>query len=551
MAFTHRSRRWLFLLPILTTGAMAQMPPPTTYEGALARYRECKERKPFRYHTEGREVLAKTGRGEALQLLMTDYATTKDYAEYTRYTLGTLFGRHFDDSPFSAPLRALREAQKKPVDAWLWVNSLGIEAQRDGTEGVLRIVSEGKSAWQKAAAIAALSHIRGLTVFDAIQIACAGFPKKDRAADRYLLLGAMSGAVFDNHDRARDPKARAGMTAYINLLAPAIDLPHTAKVQMARHLQWTLGGPGLLINPDGWLTLLEQGAPKASGGGNTVTQPRFFGIETEGERFCYVVDMSDSMCREIDPEVIPRGPVTGPKKKPTKGELPDSDDLPWHKIKTRFDLAREHLKLSLQRLSDDKYFSIVWFGTDAGTLPSCPGLMKATKANVQKAIKDLDAIIAGPAQPTAPDGVLRGTTNLHAGLRRAFSLSGREFVEEAAYVDPGPLVEGCDTIFLLSDGAPSWDEFEVVDKDYGEGDVVTTTEYDSKAARTPQLHYYGPYVAPDWLVDDTRRMNAFRRVRLHCIGIGEANMDLLKQLATLGHGEVYTVGRAGPKQGGK
>ena len=28
------------------------------------------------------------------------------------------------------------------------------------------------------------------------------------------------------------------------------------------------------------------------------------------------------------------------------------DDLPWHKIKTRFDLAREHLKISLLRLPD-------------------------------------------------------------------------------------------------------------------------------------------------------------------------------------------------------
>jgi len=44
------------------------------------------------------------------------------------------------------------------------------------------------------------------------------------------------------------------------------------------------------------------------------------------------------------------------------------------------------------------------------------------------------------------------------------------------------------------------------------------------------------------LVGDVKRMNAFRRIRLHCIGLGEANMGLLRRLAEMGHGEVYAVG---------
>lgn len=38
-------------------------------------------------------------------------------------------------------------------------------------------------------------------------------------------------------------------------------------------------------------------------------------------------------------------------------------------------------------------------------------------------------------------------------------------------------------------------------------------------------------------------MNAFRRIRLHCVGLGEANEALLNSLADIGNGEVFIVGR--------
>ena len=40
------------------------------------------------------------------------------------------------------------------------------------------------------------------------------------------------------------------------------------------------------------------------------------------------------------------------------------------------------------------------------------------------------------------------------------------------HVHPQAFAQGCDTIFLLSDGAPSWDNFDINDRDYGEGQVV-------------------------------------------------------------------------------
>ena len=522
---------------------------PENFVTALARYKECKARIPFRHHTEGRERLAETRYGPALALLAQDYASVKVYPEESRYMMATLFGKHFDRAEFVAPLRQLRTEHVKPVDTWLWVQALRIEADHGGASEVLRIAQEDKNALHRAAAILAIGMGRAGEVKSVILPACLAFPPKNKEADRMALLGAMSGALFANKGRVNDADYREALKAYISLLGDDVGLSHTAKVQMARHLQWILKAPALFVNPEAWLELLDRGEIKKPNPTHTVVAPRFFGVETDGERFCYVVDMSDSMCKPISPSSKPQtGPVTGPKVK-KKRELMDETDLPWHKIETRWDLAREQLRISLMRLTPDKHFSVVWFGTESGTLDACKGMIKATKGNVDRVIAELESIQVKPKEKltgdelvVSPDGKLRGRTNMHSGLRRAYGLAGRGFVETLAYVDPEALTEGCDTIFLLSDGAPSFDDYEAVDKDYGEGQVVVDQEYSAGAKRTPNLRYPGPYVQDEWLVADVERMNAFRRIRLHCIGLGEANMQLLRRLAEMGHGEVFAVG---------
>ena len=232
----------------------------------------------------------------------------------------------------------------------------------------------------------------------------------------------------------------------------------------------------------------------------------------------------------------------------------DESDLPWHNIVTRWDLAREQLRISLSRLSSDKYFSIVWFGTEAGTLSATKGMVKASRSNIKKVMAELDDI-----QPQLNDNgknALRGETSLHFGLQIAFALGKRGITEEPVYVGSKPLTEGCDTIFLLSDGAPNWDGFDIVDKNYGEGQTYKDVEAGIKSAGTPNLKYHGPYatfprvtgsggsaLVDCWLIRDVQRMNAFRRIRIHCIGLGEANELLLKNLASLGNGEVFIVGK--------
>lgn len=520
---------------------LAQKQPATGFHAALARYQECLQRLPFQFHTEGRQQLAETRQPEALRLLLQDYAEAKVQTEYARYTLAELFGSCFDDAESVAPLLQLRKAHTRPVDVWLWAQTLKVQSQRQGDEAALALAKDGKNPQLRAAAIVGLMLARRAAVWPAIAAAAADFPKPE--GDRLLLLGAMSAAFLEGRTQWGTEACRTAFAAYINLLAPAVNLSAAGKLMVSRHLKWTLGGPARFEEPGPWLELLARREVKAPLRVNTVVQPRFFGIETEGDRIGYVIDLSDSMCKPIPDSVRPKAALTGPRQR-KQGELPDETDLPWFKIRSRFDLLREELRISLLRLPKEKSFAVVWFGDGCGTLDATKGLVKASKANVDRALAELDAIVPGKPEPLrAPDGVLRGATNLHGGLRHGLSLTDRGYVETAAFVDPAVLVEGCDTLFVLSDGAPTVDEFVVTDRDYHEGEVVLNQEYGAKVARTEQIHYPGPYVQEPWLLTDLRRMNTFRRVRIHCVGIGEANMGLLRQIAGIGHGESFEVGR--------
>lgn len=537
----HATAGAAFLTALLPTTLPAQE--RMSLDEAAARYQDCISRGPYTFHTQGRDALAQTGSGEALAVLVEDYRRVKDYPEFSRYTLASLFGRWFRSKEHSATLAALRADFPKAEHAWLWLKALHAEIDADGDAAAKDVAINHRVYALRAAAILALGLSDRGELKTAILANCADFPRKE--SDRMVLVGAMTGALFEQRGRVNSDTYREALKAYISLLGDDVKLPALAKLQMARHLQTILRGPAKFVNPEPWLELLERGEVKTKTSSSTRAAQRFFGIESEGERICYVIDMSDSMCKDIDPDSKPKGPITGPRKKKKKGLVLDESDLPWHEIRTRWDLAREQLRISLSRLDSDKRFAIVWFGTEAGTLDSTKGMVKASKGNIKRVMAELDSIQPGEQIPNkAPDGTLRGRTNLHGGLRVAFGLCDRGVVDEAAFVDKNALTEGCDTIFLLSDGAPSWDDFGMVDRDYGEGKVVVDVEYGAEASRSDRLEYGGPYGwDPRWLIEDLHRMNAFRRIRMHCVGLGEANVQLLEQMAEIGNGEVFVVGR--------
>lgn len=541
------------ILLALSLNGAANAQDDSGYAAALERYQECINRLPFRFHVEGRAKIGSTRQIAALDQLNKDYAKSKKYPAYSRYTIAEIVARNFKSDEWLAPITKLRAKNDDLIDTWLWVRTLTNEIDQTDDRRAIALARESKKPHLRAAAIAALGASNNGNMAAAILANCINFPRK--ASDRMLVLGAMTGALYAKKQRVNDEEYRKALRAYISLLAKDVKLNNTAKVQMARHLQDILNGPAKFVDPEPWLELLERGEIKKPTKSRTRSQPRFFGIETEGERFCYVLDMSDSMLKEIAPSARPKGPITGPKKKKKKKSMVlDEGDLPWHNIVTRWDLAREQLRISLNRLGSDKYFAIVWFGTEAGTLKATDGMVKASSSNIKKAMEELDNIT--PRENKNGKLALRGETSLHYGLQVAFALGKRGINEEPVYVGAKPLTEGCDTIFLLSDGAPNWDGFDISDKNYNEGQTYKDLEAGIKAPATPQLNYSGPYSkfpkvtgngrprrVDCWLIRDVERMNAFRRIRVHCVGLGEANELLLKNLADLGNGDVFIVGK--------
>ncbi|MAF67075.1 MAG: hypothetical protein CMJ84_15635 [Planctomycetes bacterium] len=521
--------------------AAAQEGADAAFEKAHKRYEECLRRAPFLMHTRGRRALAESGDPRALEILAKSYRKPGQPEEFARYLIAGIATRHCVADEHVEIYDAWRERHDEPEDAWLWFRALTVRGQNRGGEALEELALGDEDAFLRGAAIEALAAIRDKGLLDLIPRVCERMPKK--TAERAALVGAMGTALANTARGDKDtPRFRSAVVAYAHMLDEEHGLPHAAKLVVARHLAQLLDVDELIIESQAWINLLADRAnPSAADEG--YVRPRFFGVEATGERLCFVIDMSDSMCKAINPAIKPEGPKTGPikERKRKKGELLTEDDLPWHRITTRFDLAREHLRISLGQLDPEQHFSVIFFGTQADLVEGCKGMVKASRSNIARVMKTLDAITPGSPTSMRPDGTLRGTTNLHGGLRRAFMVKKKGFVAEHAYVSPVAFEEGCDTIFLLSDGTPSWDDWDCMDTNYGE-DQVGDPESHAPMDDAPRMHYSGPYARMNNLLEDLGRMNLFREVEINCIGIGEVQLGFLKRMADIGQGKAVHIG---------
>lgn len=514
------------------------------FEAALDRAKVLEQRNPLRYHIEAWELLAGTRDARGIQELHQRYSKPKNPKEPYRYLVALAATKGFDDATMAA-LDEWREDAKDPEDAWLWYLALGAHAAAKDFEPIAAIARTNPSVYLRAAAIEALAAAKAPELGAVVIEQAAAMPKKP--GEKALLLGAFSTAILKTaNKKTRTESDWQRMALAVVAQFDDESIPRPARLALARHLAKALDADTVALEAHYWRGELssevaEKKAKDAKKKGKEVNyvKPRFFGVEASGERIAYVIDLSDSMLEPIEGLAEKqKGPKSGPKPKREKGDLPTEADIPWQLVKTRFDLAREHIKISLQRLSDEQYFTVVTFGSSAELLDGLPGLVKASKGNVKKAIQALDSIRIGGPQHGKPHGVLYGNTNLHAGIRLAFRVRERGAVEEFEHVDLSGFDEGCDTIFVLSDGDPSFDDYETEDADFGDGNVVTDQESKEKANRTPRLRYPGPYAMWNHLLEDVRRMNLFREVEIHCISIGETQQGWLQKLADIGLGQV-------------
>ncbi len=527
-------------------------------------YDEFIKRPSLQMRTRGRVKLASTGHPGAFQILSESYAKAEDPKPQVKYLLTNICADYFKDEQFNPGWTTWRNKFVNEQDAWLWYRSLIMHAENGHEEDLYKTAEEQKLLFLRVAALEALCEV-GSEKLLPWWTAKLSEAEKWKDPERALMLETAAKTLYAE-------AAGHGQDDFRNMalkLIPLIEDKKTSektKVVMARYFREIFGGDKLYVNAAPWLDRLlnPDKEERADDKYAPATPPtKFVGVEAAGKRIVYVIDMSDSMLQPLSgkekdeikkPVKKPTGPITGGGKhegpeEPAEEEKEEEEDpLDWSKIKTRFDAAREYLKLSLRALQPDQSYCVIWFGTEHDTLNSTKGLTPANKGNIEKTCTELDRIKAGPATQDRKLGTIRGNTNLHGGIRQAFKLTGKGEVKDYAYVNPETFMSGADTIFVLSDGDPTDDDWAISDK-REEWDQTGDPESRTKHADQDVLRFPGPYGywsgqgQARWISDDVWRMNLFHKSEIHCIGIGEVSQGLLQSIAKHGMGQVKFVGK--------
>lgn len=221
---------------------------------------------------------------------------------------------------------------------------------------------------------------------------------------------------------------------------------------------WTEHGPAWL---QGASSARHDRAERKSGGGSS-----FYGVQTKSERIVFVLDRSGSMKEKAGESSRPRGPVTGQGKDeaPVQGE-------------TKLEVAKNQLARSVDALAPGVVFNVVFYGTDVQVWKPPPQLLPARPAEKEAAKKWFGGL--------TPEG----STNLFGALRKALEYAATD----------GKGGGGADTIFLLSDGAPTSGKGEMSREDI---DREMEAFFDANRSARCVVHTIG--VGPDhsvWLME--------------------------------------------------
>ncbi len=197
----------------------------------------------------------------------------------------------------------------------------------------------------------------------------------------------------------------------------------------------------------GSLTFVKKASTKGA------ESPTYFGVEIISKRVAFIIDVSGSM--------------SGPVKVEKEGGGSDQT--------TKIELAKNELIGAIKKLRKGTHFNIVRFSTGYSSMAK--KLQKLSKKSVKQALQFARGLGAG------------GGTNIFDSL---------EFTLEAGQVD---------TIFLLSDGAPSAGKF------------TDTTR----------------------ILEEIARLNATSQVTIHTIAVG-FDSELMRRLAEQNDGNYIVVG---------
>jgi len=526
------------------------------FEKAHAAFKAYLKRPSLWKRTIGRVRLAASGDLRALEILAASYPRAEEPKEQVQSLIVSIASDYLAE-PETVPLYdAWRERNDRPEDAYLWYRALIPHLEAKGPGELAAIAMSDRNAFLRAAAIEAMRTVNRQELLQLIPEIAGKLPPEGMA--RAVMLESLGNCLPLFRKIRAKPEFRPAAEAVIRRMGEPATLPRT-QVVLARCLARALEVKYRFRIAGKWmeeLEFLQRGGKQASTEGYA-QPPTFAGIEATGDRIAYVIDMSDSMLEPLTvPEIekLPKGPVSGVnesrrKEKESESELWKKafEAVRWDRVKTRFDAAREMLKVSLLSLDEKKSFAVIGFGDAAAPLKTTPGLLRATAVNVQKVFRELDGMRPGPKRGDRPHGTLRGATNLHGGIHRAFQLRGGGMVGAGSYVNLATFDEGCDTIFVLSDGDPTWDDWPANDARDPEDSVGDPESGSHRESDEKTLHFSGPFARAFHLAEDVERLNLFRKAEIHCVAMGEATMGLLERIAGLGHGQALSLTAAKKK----
>ncbi|MCC7137996.1 MAG: hypothetical protein IT460_06155 [Planctomycetes bacterium] len=481
--------------------------------------------KSFHRRTRAWRALASLRDPRALKRFTQEYARSEP-GSHVQGFLASLACDTFDAATDVAALRAWCDARDEATDAWLWYRVALREVEHGRAADVAARVSAPKLPAELAcASLLALAAWADDAVPAAIDATLAALPAA--GDERALRLETAAAALRSQAGRHGGPEYRALALRVVGA-AEAAGTSDRTRLLLGRVLAQAAGLPRPLRSASGWRLLLEGALdPSRDDEGRTYAPPvEFMDVVTTGHRIGFVLDASDSMAAALTPEerhdLLPppdftplrRGGATTPgdgagaqRKGREPAPLPSGPasgadgliEVPmrWARIRTRYDAALEFVRAAAGRLGDAERFGTCLFGTTTEDLLKGGGLVRADAAARAALLRAVDARLAG-------SGTL-GATNLHGGILRMLRTAEKGLRPDATYVDRDLRRDGVDTIYVLSDGEPSSD-------DWWDG---------TEGGGGPLASLRGTYADDAQLLDDVDRWNLLRHVEVHAVGLSE------------------------------
>lgn len=511
------------LLGVLLAGVARAEEPPTFAE-AERRWKRHAKRPPLQLRWRAMYDLAWTQEPAAFELLARRYGRPRAPKDHERYLIASLCGEYFNEPDDLPRLQALARKHVKDRDAWLWFHVLETARRVEATAWVEEVAADTRrNRFVRAAALESMARAADSRALEVLREQLDGETWR-KPFDRSLLLESGASILLAwKVVAAEEPYQQTALRLLERLREK--DVGDRTRLVVARRLGRAFDVDRLSLDPAYWEQVVRN-QKEIARGSDTLARPRFGGLEATGRRIAYLIDMSDSMAQPLDPGALPDLEVG----------VDILDDDRARTIGNRFDLARELLRASVTRLPKGTEFLVVVFGSEARCLEATPGLTPATPRAVEKAMAEIEAVVPGNDEWKA--------TNMHGAFLRAFqATSGRPLKEDEHVLEKG-FARGCDTVFLLSDGEPTFGEFgawDVADP----GTRVGDAEHGDASAidEERKIFFWCPYRWGVTMLRDLRRLNLFRKVEIHCLGTGEADEKLLEQIAEIGLGRVRILGK--------